>query len=455
MIKKITALFLILLLCISIVLIIDDHKHNSVIPEGIYIGFLHIGGLTWEQAEDRLREFSEKILQSNITLTYEDHNWSIAVSELLEIDTNESLEKIAAYTQGRNNIIKRYILRQQLKKNPLTVSPVINFKEDILHKTFENINETIFVEPQDAFFKVEGDTVLIVDDIAGQVLDENKLKEKIISSLWLCDGELTLEVPIKKYKANITKDELKALEIKVKVAEYSTKFNKSQKGRTENIKLAAEKINGYILSPGDTFSFNKVVGERTREKGYQEAPVFIGNQTVSDIGGGVCQVSSTLYNLALLTNLEIIERTNHSLPVSYVPLGRDATVNYDTIDLKFKNNTEENLLLISEVVEDTLTVKFFGKEKLPFSIDLISETVKTIKPPVTIKEDANLAKDEVRIKQGSPGYVVRLWKKYVNGEGEKKTLVSTDTYNPTPTLLYTGVKTVEENEKPQLNQNEE
>lgn len=337
----------------------------------------------------------------------------------------------------------------------MTVSPVINFKEDILHKTFENINETIFVEPQDAFFKVEGDTVLIVDDIAGQVLDENKLKEKIISSLWLCDGELTLEVPIKKYKANITKDELKALEIKVKVAEYSTKFNKSQKGRTENIKLAAEKINGYILSPGDTFSFNKVVGERTREKGYQEAPVFIGNQTVSDIGGGVCQVSSTLYNLALLTNLEIIERTNHSLPVSYVPLGRDATVNYDTIDLKFKNNTEENLLLISEVVEDTLTVKFFGKEKLPFSIDLISETVKTLKPPVTIKEDANLAKDEVRIKQGSPGYVVRLWKKYVNGEGEKKTLVSTDTYNPTPTLLYTGVKTVEENEKPQLNQNEE
>ena len=81
--------------------------------------------------------------------------------------------------------------------------------------------------------------------------------------------------------------------------------------------------------------------------------------------------------------------------------------------------------------------------------------MKTIKPPVTIKEDANLAKDEVRIKQGSPGYVVRLWKKYVNGEGEKKTLVSTDTYNPTPTLLYTGVKTVEENEKPQLNQNEE
>jgi len=147
-------------------------------------------------------------------------------------------------------------------------------------------------------------------------------------------------------------------------------------------------------------------------------------------------------------NLEIIERTNHSLPVSYVPLGRDATVNYNNIDLKFKNNTDSSLLLVTEVVDDTITAKFFGREKLTFTIKLISETIKTIPPPITVKEDKNLAKGEVKINPGSPGYVVKLWKIYKNGDREQKILVSTDTYNPIPTILYSGVK--EESQEIQL-----
>jgi len=443
MIKKITAIFLILLSCASIILLIDDYKYNSVIPTGIYLGGIHIGGLTWEEASDKLHKFTGEILKSHITLTYDDYKWSFNVSKHLEIDVNKSLENIIESTQS-GNILKRFILRQQLKKSPLKVNPFVKFKEDKMHETFEKINETLFIEPTDAFFKVEGDTISIVDDIEGQILDEDKLKDIITSNLW--SRNEILKIPIKKCEADITKEDLAAMEIKEKVVEYSTKFNKLQRGRTENIKIAAEKISGYILSPGDIFSFNQVVGERTRDKGYQEAPVFINNQTVSDIGGGVCQVSSTLYNLALLMNLEIIERMNHSLPVSYVPLGRDATVNYDTIDLKFKNSTDGKLLLVSEVIDDTLTVKFFGKEKLPFTIDLIPETVKTIPSPVTIKEDLNLAKGEVRIKQGSPGFIVKLWKKYINGETDNKILISTDTYNPTPTVLYNGVKEVEESE---------
>jgi len=449
--RKITTVFLILLLCVSIVILIDDYKYTTVLPTGIIFGDIHLGGLTKEEARDKLHSFTQEILKRNITLTFNDNKWSFNLSEHLEVDVYQSLENTIAHTQS-GNIITRFILRQQLKKSPLKVNPVINFKEENLRKTFEKINETVFIEPANAFFKVEDDIVSIVDDVKGQVLDDDKLKDNITSNLLTRNG--TLEIPIKKLEADRTTEDLRALEIKQKVAEYSTKFNKSQKGRTQNIKIAAEKINGYILSPGDIFSFNQVVGERTRDKGYQEAPVFIDNQTVPDIGGGVCQVSSTLYNLALLMNLEVIERINHSLPVSYVPLGRDATVNYDTIDLKFKNNTDGNLLLVSEVIEDTLTVKFFGKESLPFSIELLSETVKTIPPPVTIKKDLNLPKGEVRIIQGAPGYVVRLWKKYCNEEIEDKILISTDTYNPTPTFLYMGEKP-EENPESQLNQIED
>jgi len=444
--KKIAAAFLILLLCISSALLIDDYKYKSVIPSGVYCGDLHIGGLTREQAEAKLIKFTEEILQSTITLEHDDFKWSFNVADHLEIDINKTLDHIFAYTQ-KGNIIERFALRQQLKKSPLQVNPDVKYHEKNLRTSFDEINKAIHIKPVNAYFKIDGDRISIVDDIEGQMLDEDELKARIASNLWAQNK--TLKIPVKKYRADITKEDLAALEIREKVAEYSTKFNKAQKGRTKNIQLAAEQINGLILLPGDVFSFNQVVGERTRDKGYQEAPVFINNQTVSDIGGGVCQVSSTLYNLALLMNLEIIERTNHSLPVSYVPLGRDATVNYGTIDLKFKNNTNSNLLLVTEVVDDTITAKFFGKEKPAFTINLISETVRTIPPPVTIKEDKNLLKGEVKIQPGSPGYVVKLWKTYISGEKEEKILVSTDTYNPTPTVLYSGIKEVESLE-PQL-----
>lgn len=449
MIKKISAAFLILLLCVSITLFIEDYNHKSLIPIGVYFGDIHIGGLTIAEARNELSKLTKNILLSHITLTFDDYKWSFKVSEHLEIDVNKSLENIIAYTQ-QGNVIERFALRQRLKRIPWTVNPVLILNEDNFNNTIKKINEVIFVEPKNAFFKIEAGKISIVDDVEGQMVDEDELKEKITANLW--SSNRTLRIPIKKFKAEITKENLVAMNIREKVVEYSTKFNKSQKGRTENIKLAAERINGYILPPGDFFSFNQVVGERTRDRGYQEAPVFIDNQTVSDIGGGVCQVSSTLYNLALLANLEIIERINHSLPVSYVPLGRDATVNYDTIDLKFKNNTDGNLLLAAEVVDDTLTVKFFGKEKLPFTIEVISERVKTISPPITVKEDTNLPKGEIRIKQGSPGYVVKVWKTYISEEREEKVLVSTDTYNPTPTVLYSGVKAVENHES-QVTQN--
>ncbi len=329
-------------------------------------------------------------------------------------------------------------MRHRLKKRTYRVEPVLKFKENKLQQTFEKINKVIMVEPKDAIFKIHGDTVSIVDDVKGYILDGDKLKENIARILW--SENRTLDIPVKKIQAAKTKEDLASMKIRVKVAEYSTKFNKTLKGRTENIKIAGKIINGYILSPEEVFSFNKTVGERTEERGYKEAVVFIDNQAVPDIGGGVCQVSSTLYNLALLTDLEIIERMNHSLPISYVPLGRDATVNYGNIDLKFKNTYGGYLLLTAQVIENNLTVKFFGKNKPDTIIEIFSETIKTIPPPVTIKKDFNLAKGEVRIKQGTSGYVVNLWKKYFNGENENRVLISKDTYNPTPTILYMGEK---------------
>lgn len=145
------------------------------------------------------------------------------------------------------------------------------------------------------------------------------------------------------------------------IAQYTTSFDSSLVNRTENIRLAAQALDGRLLSPGETFSFNKSVGERTAKAGYKEAMIIEGDVFTPGLGGGVCQVSSTLYNTVLLANLSIIERHPHSLPISYVPPGRDATVAYPELDFKFKNNTNDYLLIRSVVTENTLSFQLFKK----------------------------------------------------------------------------------------------
>lgn len=140
------------------------------------------------------------------------------------------------------------------------------------------------------------------------------------------------------------------------VSQYSTRFNSSMINRTHNISLAAKALDGIVLAPGARFSFNGSVGDRTIEAGYLEAPVISGDAFISGIGGGVCQVSTTLYNAALLAHLEILERHPHSLPVSYVPAGKDATVSYPTLDLKFRNSLKINLRIRSLVEGNTLNI---------------------------------------------------------------------------------------------------
>lgn len=160
-------------------------------------------------------------------------------------------------------------------------------------------------------------------------------------------------------KLNLTVKEPAA----VPIAQYSTHFDSTQLNRTENIRLAIKALDGKLLAPGERFSFNQIVGERTPEAGYKEAMVIVGDAYTPGLGGGVCQVSSTLYNAVILANLEVLERHRHSLPVNYVPPGMDATVSFPILDFKFRNSTEHYLLIRSFVEGETLTFQLYKKRK--------------------------------------------------------------------------------------------
>ena len=146
------------------------------------------------------------------------------------------------------------------------------------------------------------------------------------------------------------------------IAQYSTRFDTSLVNRTENIRLAAKTLDGKQLAPGERFSFNESVGRRTAEAGYKEAMIIVGDKFTPGLGGGVCQVSSNLYNAVFLAGLEILERHHHTLPVDYVPPGRDATVSFPFLDFKFRNITNTYLLIRSFVEGNTLTFQLFGKQ---------------------------------------------------------------------------------------------
>ncbi len=145
------------------------------------------------------------------------------------------------------------------------------------------------------------------------------------------------------------------------IAQYTTYFDASIINRSENIRLAAKALDGKLLAPGERFSFNKTVGQRTVEAGYKEAMIIVGKTYVPGLGGGICQVSSTLYNVAVLAQLEILERHHHSLPVNYVPPGQDATVNFPYFDFRFRNITDTYLLIRSFVEGNSLTSQIYAQ----------------------------------------------------------------------------------------------
>ena len=149
MIKRITAVFVLLLLCVIIIILLNDYKYKTLIPTGIYIGDINLGDLTKEEARDKFKRSVEEKLKNPIILTFNDNQWVFKASEYIDVDVDKSIDNIITYIQNES-LIKRFILRQRLKKSPLKGNPVIKYKDDKLRQTFDELNEAIKVEPVDA-----------------------------------------------------------------------------------------------------------------------------------------------------------------------------------------------------------------------------------------------------------------------------------------------------------------
>lgn len=236
--------------------------------------------------------------------------------------------------------IKSGISNLTLKNRTLDISTVSKQPSAI---DIEKIYNEIYKEPVDAYYTQDPFAVYPSENGLDFAISLDEAKEMLL------EDKSEYVIPLQTLYPNVTTNMIGTEAFPDMLSTYSTRYSTSDRDRTTNLQLAASKINGTVIMPGETFSYNQVVGERTIAAGYKEAPIYVSGEVVDGLGGGICQITSTLYNAVLYANLEIVERSNHQFVPSYVKASRDATVVYGSIDFKFKNNRDYPIKLVCSV----------------------------------------------------------------------------------------------------------
>jgi vancomycin resistance protein YoaR len=302
----------------------------------------------------------------------------------------------------------------------------------------ESVYDSIFVEPKSAVYDPE--TYSVVPSVTGVSFD---LKDAQVSLESAADGS-TVVIPLIYTEPEVTTDMLNELLFRDVLSERRT-YVAGTSNRVNNVRLAAAAINGKILNPGEEFSYNGTVGERTAAKGYKEAGAYVGGKTVQEIGGGICQVSSTIYACVLYADLEVTDRSNHMFTVSYLPLGIDATVNWGTVDFKFKNNTPYPIKIECYMDGGYLQVKLHGTklDENYIKVDYVVLSEKGFS--VVQKEDASIAPGETKEEtSGHTGYVVETYKYLYDKDGNliSKTYIARSSYKSQDKVILVPVGTL-------------
>lgn len=236
--------------------------------------------------------------------------------------------------------IKNGISNLTLKYRALDIATVSKQPSEI---DIEKIYDEIYKEPVDAYYTQDPFAVYPSENGLDFAISLDEAKKMLL------EEKSEYVIPLQTLYPNVTTNMIGTEAFPDMLSTYSTRYSTSDKDRTTNLQLATSKINGTVLMPGETFSYNQVVGERTIAAGYKEAPIYVEGEVVDGLGGGICQITSTLYNAVLYANLEIVERSNHQFVPSYVTASRDATVVYGSIDFKFKNNRDYPIKLVCSV----------------------------------------------------------------------------------------------------------
>ena len=420
------------------------------IAKNTYVNGVNIGKLTKSQAK---QELAKKYKLENVDFNYNDKSWKVKSKDLnLSTDLDKTVEN--AYNLNRKSAffgnLSKTISANFGKKSNLVV--VINYDKNKLKAEMEKIAKEIDVDVKDATLDISGEKVKVIPDSDGLKMHISKSMENFDNQTK--KGNYKNELVVKATPAKVKKEQL--ANIDTNLGTYSTTFKTSQINRSINIKLATDNISNVLLMPGETFSFNKHTGKRSKENGYKSAPVIMEGEMEEDYGGGVCQVSSTLYNSVLYSGLEIVNVKNHTIPSSYVPKGRDATVADSGIDFLFKNNLKHPVYIKNYVSGNQIVCNIYGsaedKQNITIStkLDGVSQTtMKRVNDPTMPK-----GKEKVD-KSGRNAYSVSTYRTFNDANGKKiKTEKIANSYYPKKEgIILVGTMEPKPEEKPNTDEN--
>lgn len=332
---------------------------RGLIANGVILE-IPLGQLSLEEAHWKLEQMRKEIYNRPVPFISDGKNFLMNMEELgLSYTYHEPLQQ--AYLIGREGTIFDKAISKHKASWGITFKPDYQWNDQVLAEALTKHLSTLNLPAEDAHFSITPDNSMqIVSEKLGKQVDIDSLIASV-KKLSLNQTEM-IPVPFNAVIPIITKTELEDVKMTGLLSDYTTHFDPNLKERTHNIKLAAKAIDGMLLKPGEEFSFNQTVGPRTVEAGYQMAMIIEGDKFVPGLGGGICQVSSTLYNAVRLASLRVIERSHHSLTVTYVPPGQDATVAYPSLDFKFRNDSDGYLLIRSLVNSNTVAFSIYGNK---------------------------------------------------------------------------------------------
>ena len=502
---------LIILLLIFSTIFSFMNLNNDKIVSGVKIENIDVAGLSKDEAKSKIESIYNEKKQKDINLKYQDFETTIN-PELIETNynTDKAIEEAINIGKDGNIFSNNYnILFAMMGKKNIEVEMTIN--EEEAKNKIEEIGSNIpgiVVEPG---YSIEGNKLIITNGKEGIKIDtENLIKKLKLNLKDINNKEQNIEIPVinkepeeiniekiyeevhKEVKdAYYTKEpftiypevegvdfnleeaktilqeekeqyeiELTITKPKVTIAQigseafpdllgtYSTKYDGGNTDRTTNLRIACRKINDKVVLPGETFSYNKTLGERTPAAGYKNAKVYENGEVVDGIGGGICQISSTLYNSVLKANMDIVERRNHQFVTSYTPAGRDATVVYGLTDFKFKNTRKTAVRIKASCSNGIATVSIYGiKDENEYDVSFNTKTISTI--PFTVKyvDDNSLPAGTEKVKQkGANGIITETYiVKSLNGKVVSSNLLSKDTYNAMQRIILRGTNGTQTN----------
>ncbi len=426
-------------------------SEDEVVTKGVYIDSIHIGGMTVKEAEQAVNDYVSNLQSKTITVNIDGNNEVITLSDLnYHYEKNNYIEE--ALEIGKyGNLIKRYKELKDIEESNLVYK--LNFKidDEKLAEFIETKGNQYNIPAVNATVSRVGGKFVYTNESKGRKLDEAStialIKESIFDS-W--NGEdIFITATVVDDEPLYTRELVER--VNDKIGSFSTTYTNSSADRAGNLANGARLINNTVLYPGDVFSAYEKLTPFTTANGYYEAGAYANGKVVDSIGGGACQVTTTLYNAVLLAELEIVERAAHSMTISYADLGRDAAIAGTWKDLKFKNNTDVPVVIEVYTSGRTITFNIWGEETRPASRKIKFESVilsETAPGPDVITEDPTKPVS-YRVTTQSPhtGYTAELYKiVYENGVEVSRTRVNKSTYMAAPRYVTVGTMVEEEPE---------